>query len=160
MDDSKNSLSEIIVRFENFMVDQIDRLDAAIDEQVKSVDGDPIFEACSFDDLNRAKQEFETYRQSQIDMIENDSQQLLDAWSKLEAEQRKLLASKSIGKSTSVAAARATPTTTASNQLRVPTSITGDRASGSPQVTASKSNNLTYDQLQRAIRTHAAYRKK
>ena len=171
MNDSTNSLGEIIVRFENFMVDQIDRLDSMIDEQVtmaadstrvneSSVSQSSANDASSFDELERAKQEFESYRRSQIEIIENDSQQLLQAWSNLEAEQRKLLASKSVGKSTTVATARAAPATTESNQLRVPTSLTGERASNSSQVTASKTNNLTYDQLQRAIRTHAAYRKK
>jgi hypothetical protein len=82
-------LRRVANRIEEFLVEQIERLQKAIAETEISPEEGEL--GTMREDLDRLRDEWEVQRQQEIEQLQEDAQRLVEAWKHLESEQRELM---------------------------------------------------------------------
>jgi hypothetical protein len=142
-------LRDIVHRFESFMIMQLERLESEMHKV-------SLFNSSVSDGATSSGPGVDHFVAELMRSLQDDAERLIVAWQELEAEQRRLLASRSI-QQTRVS----TPTSTPADILsKTPASLVPRRINS---VTVQSQNQpanglrdpLALDQLQRQVRAHA-----
>jgi hypothetical protein len=155
-------LRHVAQQVESFLMRQIDRLQREL-QQVESPDDRYELERLS-EEFEQMRDKWDAERQLERSRIQEDSSRLVEAWQRLEAEQRELLKyrtpNKIAGLSTGRSAVRSgSPLSPVPASSSKETSMVG-ATMGSPATAASHRNQLQFQQLRREMMEHARQRRK
>jgi hypothetical protein len=153
-------LQQIAAQIQSFLSRQIDRLEQEISTCAPATEEHAELEAM----LNEFRQERADWEQEKLQeqrRIHEDSQRLIEAWQRLEAEQRELLKQRALKKTmtNSTTASMQNVSTTPASSRQEPVT-TGISSVASPGPTASATgishrNQLQFQQLRREMLEHA-----
>lgn len=154
-----NVLAEIVDSIEQFLLDQVDRLELQMNqfEMPSRPDGD-------LTGVDEMLTEFEKscgawQRQYEIKKreLEEDCNRLAEAWERIENEQRQMLAQRSIQQA--IQRSPDTPSEVSDLRSKTPTSLTPINESQSKRPLQNHPTRMTYRQLQQQMRSHGKRKK-
>lgn len=159
LDREAEKLRQLAAQIEAFLTRQIDRLDRELEWVPRAGTGDV---DRMMDEFQVVRTQWEQDRRDEQRRLQEDAERLVDAWSRLEAEQREMLKQRMQGKS--IAAINSPPVTRTQPPARPEGSLTAPSPAAAmpndPGSVANPRNQLQFQQLRREMLEHARQRRK
>ena len=160
LDREAEKLRQLAAQIEAFLTRQIDRLDRELERVPRAGTGGDVDRM--MDEFQVVRTQWEQDRRDEQRRLQEDAERLVDAWSRLEVEQREMLKQRMQGKS--IAAINSPPVTRTQPPARPEGSLTAPSPAAAmpndPGSVANPRNQLQFQQLRREMLEHARQRRK